>query len=95
MPLNKSYSTTRNERGHNLPYQGNLNLISRQLGALPGALFQIHLGVDPKPLAGQSPSSPTKEMSSAGNRWEAVDLTVLKAGDNEIVELQVGTSDGV
>lgn len=74
-----------------------MNLISRQLTALPDALFQLHLGVDPKPLASQPNPLPGKQeaLPNAGNRWEAVDLSVLKAGDNEILELQVRKDWGV
>ncbi|OJA08474.1 hypothetical protein AZE42_02852, partial [Rhizopogon vesiculosus] len=79
---------------------GSINLSSRSLPCLPSALFEIHLGVTPDPLksvhAEPSISSPTDAATSpkrAGQRegpawFEAQDLHVIKAWNNEIVEIQ-------
>ena len=79
--------------------KGSLNLVTRSLPCLPSALFEIHLGVNPDPLQSVPiepvlpPSEPTKAALRKGNRdqpsWlQAQDLTVLKAGNNDIVEIQ-------
>lgn len=73
---------------------------SRSLPCLPSALFEIHLGVTPDPLK-SVPSEPLISSSTdisdsskrAGQRegpawFEAQDLHVLKAWNNEIVEIQ-------
>jgi hypothetical protein len=65
--------------------------MSRQLTSLPTSLFTLHLGVTPVPLSNGSPRTKNSgdDVPPAISRWEAVDLTVLKASDNEIAELQV------
>jgi hypothetical protein len=65
--------------------------MSRQLTSLPTSLFTLHLGVTPAPPFDGSPLAKGSgdDVPSGINRWEAVDLTVLKAGDNKIAELQV------
>ena len=72
---------------------GHLNLSSRQLKVLPRILFTIHLGVEPKRLNSESdqPQSPNKGGTEVGGvAWyEAEDLRILKAPDNEIGEIQV------
>jgi hypothetical protein len=80
-------------------FEGSLNLATRSLPCLPSALFEIHLGVNPDPLQSVPnepvlpPSEPSKATSRKGNReqpswFQAQDLTVLKAGSNEIEEIQ-------
>lgn len=73
-----------------MPCLGNLNLMSRQLASLPTSLFTIHLGVTPALLSHESSSAKSlaDDSPTGVNRWEAMDLTILKAGDNDIVELQ-------
>ncbi|KAF8340487.1 uncharacterized protein EI90DRAFT_3035746 [Cantharellus anzutake] len=68
---------------------GHLNLSSRQLKVIPRILYTMHLGVEPKRLAAENeqPQSPTKEASEV-SWYEAQDLTILKAADNEIQEIQ-------
>ncbi|KAF8499974.1 hypothetical protein JB92DRAFT_2980621 [Gautieria morchelliformis] len=73
---------------------GNLNLSSRSLSSPPTALFEIHLGVTPKPL-NLAPKETEDELRAgktkerAQTAWfEAVDLTALKLRDNVIVEIQ-------
>ncbi|CAA7269657.1 unnamed protein product [Cyclocybe aegerita] len=77
---------------------GSLNLATRSLVCLPSALFEMHLGLTPDPLKSvpQEPVLPPSEPTSSrrgGNQnkaawYEAQDLTVLKAWNNEIEELQ-------
>ncbi|PFH44924.1 hypothetical protein AMATHDRAFT_10419 [Amanita thiersii Skay4041] len=78
---------------------GTINVATRSLPCLPSALFEIHLGITPEPLRSvpdepplPPPSSAELESSSrrAGNpSWfEAQDLQVLKAWNNDIVEIQ-------
>ena len=75
---------------------GSINLSSRSLPCLPSALFEIHLGVKPdmlksvpqEPPIGSS-EAPGKRPGHGGPAWfEAQDLQVLKAWNNEIVEIQ-------
>jgi hypothetical protein len=69
-----------------------VNLLSRQLTALPDALFQLHLGIKPKSLTSRPNDLHNEDsLPDISNRWEAMDLLVLKAGDNEIEELQVNS----
>lgn len=77
-------------------------MASRDLACLPSALFDIHLGITPKPLKSVPVEPPistatTDEIvvgrrregqSNAPSWYEAQDLTVLKAWSNEIVEIQ-------
>lgn len=63
--------------------------MSRELRALPASLFVLHLGVTPEPLSHETSGTRIDDVETGINRWEAMDLAVLKAGDNEIVELQV------
>ncbi|KAJ3508185.1 hypothetical protein NLJ89_g5892 [Agrocybe chaxingu] len=77
---------------------GSLNLATRSLVCLPSALFEIHLGLTPDPLTSVPqepvlpPSEPTSSRRGGGQSkaawYEAQDLTVLKAWNNEIEELQ-------
>ncbi|KAG2149050.1 uncharacterized protein EDB93DRAFT_1143334 [Suillus bovinus] len=79
---------------------GAINLSSRSLPCIPSALFEIHLGVTPDPLksvASEPPISSSTDIScssrQAGQRegpawFEAQDLHVLKAWNNDIVEIQ-------
>ncbi|KAI5120112.1 hypothetical protein M0805_002196 [Coniferiporia weirii] len=75
---------------------GNINLSSRSLVCIPSCLFEIHLGVTPKPL--DAVTEPDYSAASAPKRagqsrhqpswFEAQDLMVLKARSNEIIALQ-------
>lgn len=76
---------------------GSINLSSRSLPCLPSALFEIHLGVKPdalksvpqEPPIGSSESPVKRSGQRGGPAWfEAQDLQVLKAWNNEIVEIQ-------
>lgn len=72
----------------------------RSLPCLPSALFEIHLGITPDPLKsvpsepciGTTADTPAKVSRSGrgdGPSWfDSQDLTVLKAWNNEIVEIQ-------
>ncbi|KAF8839643.1 hypothetical protein BDN67DRAFT_969756 [Paxillus ammoniavirescens] len=76
---------------------GSINLVSRSLPCLPSALFEIHLGVKPDALK-SVPEEPSISSSEAPGRrpgqregpawFEAQDLQVLKAWNNEIIEIQ-------
>lgn len=65
--------------------------MSRQLSSLPASLFFLHLGITPAPLSNGSSDTktPVDDAPTGINRWEAMDLSVLKAGDNEIAEIHV------
>lgn len=76
---------------------GSINLASRSLPCLPSALFEIHLGVKPDPLKSVPQEPPIGSSEVAGKRpgqrggpawFEAQDLQILKAWNNEIVEIQ-------
>ena len=78
--------------------KGSLNLATRSLPCLPSALFEIHLNIAPD-LLKSVPNEPVLPPSepSVGRRgrnhdkptwFEAQDLTVLKAWNNEIQEIQ-------
>ncbi|KAG2131383.1 hypothetical protein DEU56DRAFT_814250 [Suillus clintonianus] len=79
---------------------GAINLSSRSLPCIPSALFEIHLGVTPdtlKSVASEPPVSSSTDTSSSSRRagqregpawFEAQDLHVLKAWNNNIVEIQ-------
>ncbi|KDR71032.1 hypothetical protein GALMADRAFT_229699 [Galerina marginata CBS 339.88] len=75
---------------------GSLNLATRLLPCLPSALFEIHLGLTPNPLKSVPnepvlPPSESKPGRLRGDKpawFEAQDLTVLKAWDNAIQEIQ-------
>ncbi|KDQ08734.1 hypothetical protein BOTBODRAFT_37737 [Botryobasidium botryosum FD-172 SS1] len=67
---------------------GSLNLSARELDALPMCLFTLHLGVDPTPLASQKDEAQPKAGASSVSWYEAVDLTVIKARNNNLTELQ-------
>jgi hypothetical protein len=70
------------------------------LPCLPTALFEIHLGITPDPLksvptepsigtTADTPATTRRGGRNDGPSWfEANDLTVLKAWNNEIVEIQ-------
>ncbi|KAF8959453.1 hypothetical protein BDZ97DRAFT_1906209 [Flammula alnicola] len=64
---------------------GSLNLATRALPCLPSALFEIHLGLTPDPLK-SVPSEPVLPPSERSLLEE--DLTVLKAWNNDIQEVQ-------
>ncbi|KAG6373337.1 hypothetical protein JVT61DRAFT_6480 [Boletus reticuloceps] len=76
---------------------GSINLVSRSLPCLPSALFEIHLGVKPDALKSVPQEPPIGSSEAIGKRsgqrggpawFEAQDLQVLKAWNNEIVEIQ-------
>lgn len=73
---------------------GNITLSSRSLPCIPSCLFEIHLGITPKPLDSVTePEYPVDENPRrVGNKqtswFEAQDLVVLKARSNEIVAIQ-------
>ncbi|PPQ88886.1 hypothetical protein CVT25_009121 [Psilocybe cyanescens] len=75
---------------------GTLNLATRSLPCLPSALFEIHLGLNPDPLKSVPhepvlPASESKPGRRGGEKpawFEAQDLTVLKAWNNDIQEIQ-------
>lgn len=78
-------------------YKGSLNLATRSLLCLPSALFEIHLNVTPEQLKSvpNEPALPPSEKTGRKGRnpekttwFEAQDLTVLKAWNNEIQEIQ-------
>lgn len=81
--------------------QGSMNISSRSLPCIPSALFEIHLGITPDPLRsvpseppiGTNPEASTKPGRGGrgdGNpSWfEAQDLHIIKAWNNEITEIQ-------
>jgi hypothetical protein len=80
--------------------EGSINLSIRSLPCLPSALFEIHLGITPDPLKSvpiepsigttvDTPATSRRVGRSGGPSWfEAQDLTVLKAWNNEIIEIQ-------
>lgn len=80
-----------------LYWAGNLNLASRDLPCIPSVLFEVHLGLNCQPLA-LVPNEPAHPPSDRPGRrrggdtnvswYEAQDLEVLKAGNNEILEIQ-------
>ncbi|KAG8213136.1 hypothetical protein J3R82DRAFT_11540 [Butyriboletus roseoflavus] len=76
---------------------GSINLASRSLPCLPSALFEIHLRVKPDALQSVPQEPPIGSSEAPGRRpghrggpawFEAQDLQVLKAWNNEIVEIQ-------
>lgn len=76
---------------------GSINLASRSLPCLPSALFEIHLGIKPDALKSVPQEPPIGSSEAPGKRpgqrggpawFEAQDLQVLKAWNNEIVEIQ-------
>ncbi|KAH7884337.1 hypothetical protein F5I97DRAFT_1440989 [Phlebopus sp. FC_14] len=76
---------------------GSINLASRSLPCLPSALFEIHLGVKPDALKSVPNEPPITTSEAQGRRagqrdgpawFEAQDLQILKAWNNEIVEIQ-------
>ncbi|KAJ3516583.1 hypothetical protein NMY22_g14174 [Coprinellus aureogranulatus] len=78
---------------------GTLNLSSRSLPCLPSGLFEIHLNITPDPLKSvvNEPKLPPPEeepvVRRGGKRnapawFEAQDLVVLKAMNNDITEIQ-------
>ncbi|KAI0058741.1 L domain-like protein [Artomyces pyxidatus] len=81
------------ERARN---SGSINLSSRTLPCIPSALFEIHLGLKPDPLQSLPDEPPLPESGrrkpanakEAPSWFEQQDLEVLKASNNEIVELQ-------
>ncbi|KAF9466511.1 hypothetical protein BDZ94DRAFT_1306115 [Collybia nuda] len=79
---------------------GNLNLATRSLPCIPSALFDIHLGITPDPLK-SVPDEPVLPPTPAADTvprrgakrdapawFEARDLTILKAWNNDIAEIQ-------
>ena len=80
-----------------IPVTGSINLSSRSLPCLPSALFEIHLQVKPDTLKSVPQEPPIGSSEAPGKRpgqrggpawFEAQDLQVLKAWNNEIVEVQ-------
>lgn len=75
---------------------GNLNLSSRSIVCLPSCLYEIHLGITPKPLeavtepdyAAESTPKRSRANKQQPSWYEAQDLTVLKARSNEITAIQ-------
>ncbi|KAH7920418.1 L domain-like protein [Leucogyrophana mollusca] len=78
---------------------GSINLSTRSLPCLPSALFELHLGVTVDPLKSVPNESPisSSDASAAPRRggqregpawFETQDLQVLKAWNNEIIEIQ-------
>ncbi|KAF9011860.1 hypothetical protein BDQ17DRAFT_1272237 [Cyathus striatus] len=77
---------------------GSLNLATRSLLCLPSALFEMHLNITPDPLKSvpNEPVLPPSDLQPrrGGRRgdtpawFEAQDLQVLKAWNNEITEIQ-------
>ena len=86
--------------GRRIFLQGTLNIATRSLPCLPSALFEIHLNINPDPLKSveNEPKLPPAEEQPPARRggrrdaapawFEAQDLTVLKAWNNEITEIQ-------
>jgi hypothetical protein len=77
--------------------KGSLNLSSRSLPCIPSALFEIHLGITPDPLKSVTTEPPIGAPSDQSKRgakrnapswFEAQDLHILKAWNNDIVEIQ-------
>ena len=76
--------------------EGSLNLATRSLPCLPSALFEIHLGVTPDPLKSvpnepalpASEPKPSRRGHDKPSWYEAQDLTVIKAWNNDIQEVQ-------
>ncbi|KAM5539221.1 hypothetical protein V8D89_007094 [Ganoderma adspersum] len=81
------------ERGRS---SGVVNLSSRDLPCLPSALFEIHLGITPKPLKSVPVEPPittatlgtSSRKQEAPSWYDAQDLETLKAWSNEILEIQ-------
>ncbi|KAF6743555.1 leucine-rich repeat-containing protein 40 [Ephemerocybe angulata] len=78
---------------------GTLNIATRSLPCLPSGLFDIHLGITPDPLKSveNEPKLPAAEEEAPTRRgakrnapawFEAQDLTVIKAWNNDITEIQ-------
>ncbi|TFK35538.1 hypothetical protein BDQ12DRAFT_706608 [Crucibulum laeve] len=78
---------------------GSLNLATRSLVCLPSALFEIHLGITPDslksvtnepplPAAAESPTGARRGKRDSPAWFEAQDLTVIKAWNNDITEIQ-------
>ncbi|TRM60734.1 hypothetical protein BD626DRAFT_121331 [Schizophyllum amplum] len=72
---------------------GALNIVARSLPCIPSALFEIHLGITPDPLKSVPdepplPPAPPKKGTSSPAWFDAQDLQVLKAFNNDIVEIQ-------
>jgi hypothetical protein len=66
---------------------GSINLSSRSLSCLPGALFEIHLGITPAKLEGVEdpvlPENPARKQKDVA--WfEQRDLEALKVWNNDI-----------
>jgi hypothetical protein len=80
------------------PDTGTLNVSSRDLQCLPPELFDIHLGVTPEPLSlvpdvtalpiVDNPTTRRMGGDSSVAWFEQQDLEILKAGNNDILELQ-------
>ncbi|KZT41807.1 hypothetical protein SISSUDRAFT_1016912 [Sistotremastrum suecicum HHB10207 ss-3] len=69
---------------------GSLNISSRLLHSIPQYLFESHLGIVPEPLKNAPPEEHTARSGSGKtiSSWQAQDLSVLKARDNSILEIQ-------
>ncbi|KAL4264448.1 RNI-like protein [Pleurotus pulmonarius] len=78
---------------------GSVNFAARSLPCIPPGLFEIHLGVTPERLASvtEEPVLPPADDKATTKRrggrevpawYDAQDLHVLKAGNNDIIEIQ-------
>ncbi|KAF9493344.1 RNI-like protein [Pleurotus eryngii] len=78
---------------------GSVNFAARSLPCIPSGLFEIHLGVTPERLASvtEEPALPPPDDKATSRRrggrdvpawYDAQDLHVLKAGNNDIIEIQ-------
>ncbi|KAL1745853.1 hypothetical protein HDZ31DRAFT_35493 [Schizophyllum fasciatum] len=75
---------------------GSLNIVARSLPCIPSALFEIHLGLTPAPLKSvpEEPPLPLalprkgKPADQEPAWFEGQDLQVLKAFNNDIIEIQ-------
>ncbi|KAF8895987.1 hypothetical protein BD779DRAFT_1466031 [Infundibulicybe gibba] len=80
------------ERGRST---GSVNIATRSLPCIPSALFEIHLGLTPDKLKSVPDEPPLPPATAQGGRkrdtpawFEAQDLQVLKAWNNDIIEIQ-------
>ncbi|KAG5221773.1 Iron-sulfur clusters transporter atm [Salix suchowensis] len=73
---------------------GSVNFAARSLPCIPSGLFEIHLGVTPERLASvtEEPALPPPDDKATSRRrgdvTSLLDLHVLKAGNNDIIEIQ-------
>ncbi|KAI0315867.1 hypothetical protein OF83DRAFT_1084655 [Amylostereum chailletii] len=86
-PLRETIERARNS--------GSINLSTRSLPCIPSALFEIHLGITPQKLESVPDEPPLpenpKQKGATGNApswFDQHDLEMLKAWNNEIIEIQ-------